>query len=114
MALIVQKFGGTSVADLDRIRNVAARIARSRAAGHRLVVTIEDGIRIGGVGMQIMDAIADLEESRVSPPVVVLGLPGSFIPQGKPDHLLATLGLDAGGIVAAAEKALAATRTSLD
>jgi aspartate kinase len=40
MALIVQKFGGTSVADLDRIRNVAARIARVRAAGHRLVVVV--------------------------------------------------------------------------
>ena len=99
--------------DVRVVKPLDVEMLRS-AAGHRLVVTIEDGIRIGGVGMQIMDAIADLEESRVSPPVVVLGLPGSFIPQGKPDHLLASLGLDASGIVAAAEKALAATRTSLD
>jgi aspartate kinase len=40
VALIVQKFGGTSVADLDRIRNVAGRVARSRAAGNQLAVVV--------------------------------------------------------------------------
>jgi aspartate kinase len=38
--LIVQKYGGTSVADVDRIRNVAGRIARTRAAGHGVVVVV--------------------------------------------------------------------------
>src|SRR5437763_10479157 len=38
MALIVQKFGGTSVGSVERIRNVARRIAKWRAAGHDLVV----------------------------------------------------------------------------
>jgi len=38
MALIVQKFGGTSVGSVERIRNVARRVAKWRAAGHRLVV----------------------------------------------------------------------------
>jgi aspartate kinase len=38
MALIVQKFGGTSVGSLDRIRNVARRVAKWKAAGHDLVV----------------------------------------------------------------------------
>jgi len=36
--LIVQKFGGTSVGDLDRIRAVATRVARTVAEGHRVVV----------------------------------------------------------------------------
>src|SRR2546426_11651095 len=36
--LIVQKFGGTSVADVDRIRNVTRRIARWRGDGHQIVV----------------------------------------------------------------------------
>jgi aspartate kinase len=40
MALIVQKYGGTSVGDLDRIRNVATRVTRARAAGHDLVVVV--------------------------------------------------------------------------
>src|SRR5688500_9686582 len=38
--LIVQKFGGSSLADADRIRRVARRIARERAAGAQLVVVV--------------------------------------------------------------------------
>src|SRR5688572_16604413 len=38
MALIVQKFGGTSVGSVERIRNVARRVAKWKAAGHDLVV----------------------------------------------------------------------------
>lgn len=40
MALIVQKYGGTSVANPDRIRNVAKRVARYRAMGHQIVVVV--------------------------------------------------------------------------
>ena len=38
--LVVQKFGGSSLADADRIRRVARRIARERAAGAKLVVVV--------------------------------------------------------------------------
>ncbi|MES2995710.1 MAG: aspartate kinase [Verrucomicrobiota bacterium] len=40
MALIVQKFGGTSVGSLDRIRNVAARIKRTRDEGNQVVAVV--------------------------------------------------------------------------
>jgi aspartate kinase len=40
MALIVQKYGGTSVGSTERIRNVARRIARFRREGHDLVVVV--------------------------------------------------------------------------
>ena len=40
MSLIVQKYGGTSVADPERMRNVARHIAATRAAGHDLVVVV--------------------------------------------------------------------------
>ena len=40
MALLVQKFGGTSVADVERIQAVAQRIAASRQAGHDLVIVV--------------------------------------------------------------------------
>jgi aspartate kinase len=40
MALIVQKYGGTSVGSIDRIRNVARRVARFRREGHQLVVVV--------------------------------------------------------------------------
>ncbi|RLA84271.1 MAG: aspartate kinase [Deltaproteobacteria bacterium] len=40
MALIVQKYGGTSVADLERLRNVARRVIQTRQRGHDVVVVV--------------------------------------------------------------------------
>ena len=40
MALIVQKYGGTSVGNSDRIKNVAERVARFKAQGHQVVVVL--------------------------------------------------------------------------
>src|SRR5689334_20727000 len=40
MPIVVQKYGGSSVADVDRIRQVAARIMKTRAAGHDVVVVV--------------------------------------------------------------------------
>jgi aspartate kinase len=40
MALIVQKYGGSSVADIERIRRVARRVVATRAAGNRVVVVV--------------------------------------------------------------------------
>jgi aspartate kinase len=40
MSFLVQKYGGTSVGTAERIRNVAARVAESHRAGHKLVVVV--------------------------------------------------------------------------
>jgi len=40
MALIVQKYGGTSVGDADRIKNVARRVIDTQASGHQVVVVV--------------------------------------------------------------------------
>ncbi|HEY7788729.1 MAG TPA: aspartate kinase, partial [Casimicrobiaceae bacterium] len=40
MALIVQKYGGTSVGTVDRIRKVAKRVARFHRDGHQVVVVV--------------------------------------------------------------------------
>ncbi|WP_165008252.1 aspartate kinase [Neisseria yangbaofengii] len=40
MALIVQKYGGTSVGSAERIKNVAKRVAKARAEGHDVVVVV--------------------------------------------------------------------------
>ncbi|HYT56818.1 MAG TPA: aspartate kinase [Verrucomicrobiae bacterium] len=40
MALLVQKYGGTSVGSIDRIKQVAAKVAATRRAGHDLVVVV--------------------------------------------------------------------------
>jgi 1-deoxy-D-xylulose-5-phosphate synthase len=76
------------------------------AAGFPLVVTAEDGTRIGGAGAYIADALAELDETRAAPRVLILGTPDRYIQQAKPAQILADLGLDGHGIAAATRKAL--------
>jgi aspartate kinase len=38
--IVVQKYGGSSVADVDKLRLVAKRIARTKAAGKKVVVVV--------------------------------------------------------------------------
>ena len=83
------------------------------AARHQLIVTVEDGIRMGGAGTAIAQATADLHEGRQTPPIVVLGTPTAFIPHGKPAAILAQLGLDGPGVAAATMKALHALNAAL-
>jgi len=80
------------------------------AADHPVVITAEDGVREGGVGSMIADAIS--RRSVVRPPQVrVLGTPIEYIPHGKPDAILAELGLDASGLTTEARTLVAALRT---
>ena len=64
------------------------------AARHCVVVTIEDGIRDGGIGMMLADLMTNAEGS-VRPRIEVLGLPTKFTSQGKPAAILKQMGLDA-------------------
>jgi 1-deoxy-D-xylulose-5-phosphate synthase len=65
------------------------------AAAHDLVVTVEDGVRDGGIGTAIADRVcATAPGTRV----VSLGIPCRFIPHGEAQHIIAQLGLDADGI----------------
>jgi 1-deoxy-D-xylulose-5-phosphate synthase len=74
------------------------------AAGHDLVVTVEDGFREGGAGTGIETALRD---RRAACRVEVLGVPVDYIPHAAPDVILSRLGLDADGIAAAVRVALA-------
>ncbi len=86
----------------------------SDAAAHGLVVTVEDGIRVGGAGSFLLDAMRGLPDlDRPLPPVRTLGVPRTYIPQGKPDGILASLGLDGPGVATAVTEALATERDRL-
>jgi 1-deoxy-D-xylulose-5-phosphate synthase len=76
------------------------------AATHPFVLTAEDGLRDGGVGSIIADRIAELDAKATPPRVRVLGTPTTYIPHGKPDAILAELGLDAAGMAASARALL--------
>jgi 1-deoxy-D-xylulose-5-phosphate synthase len=73
------------------------------AARHPCVLTAEDGLRAGGIGAAVADQLAELTAgSARMPRVRVLGTPIDFIAHGKPDSVLADLGLDAAGLATAA------------
>jgi 1-deoxy-D-xylulose-5-phosphate synthase len=81
------------------------------ATSHPLVVTIEDGVRHGGAGSAIADAVAAAAEGRLAPPVLILGIPDRYIPQARAAAIHASLGLDGPGIAASVIAALEAAET---
>ena len=62
----------------------------SLAADHRIVVTIEDGIRVGGIGTRVRQ---DLREAGIDTAVDELGLPDAFIDHATRDQILDDAGL---------------------
>jgi 1-deoxy-D-xylulose-5-phosphate synthase len=82
----------------------------AEAATYAHVVTLEDGYREGGAGSAIVDRLAESDAGRHDgdgPSVTVLGVPVKFIAHGKPDDILASIGLDAAGIAATVRAVLA-------
>ncbi|MCP1430019.1 1-deoxy-D-xylulose-5-phosphate synthase [Microbacterium foliorum] len=67
----------------------------SMAARHRLVITIEDGIRVGGIGTRVRQV---LREAGIDTAVDELGLPDEFIDHASRDQILADAGLTAAKI----------------
>ena len=70
---IVMKFGGTSVADLDRIRNVAVRVKREVEADHEVAVVVS---AMSGVTNQLVgwcQALSPLHDAREYDAVVATG-----------------------------------------
>jgi 1-deoxy-D-xylulose-5-phosphate synthase len=72
-----------------------ARSVVDLAAGHRLVITIEDGIRVGGIGTRIRQV---LREAGIDTAVDELGLPDEFIDHAERDEILDDAGLTAAKI----------------
>jgi aspartate kinase len=73
MARIVMKFGGTSVADLDRIRNVADRVRRQVAMGDQVAVVVS---AMAGATNQLVawcQALSPLHDAREYDAVVATG-----------------------------------------
>jgi 1-deoxy-D-xylulose-5-phosphate synthase len=60
------------------------------ARDHRLVVSIEDGVRVGGIGTRIRQ---DLRAAGVDTPVTELGLPAHFLDHSRRDQILDDVGL---------------------
>lgn len=73
-------------------------------AGHDVVVSVEDGLRIGGAGAVVRDTLGELNTTcRIR----VMGIPVSYVPHGNPDDIHTSFGLDAAGIAAEVSRLLA-------
>ncbi len=75
--------------------------------GTRSVVTAEDGVRHGGAGAFLLDAMDAQAESAglLAPATRRLGIPRQYIAQGRPDDILASLGLDGAGVAESVRRA---------
>jgi aspartate kinase len=92
MARIVQKFGGTSVADLDRIRNAALRVKQEYDRGNEIAVVVS---AMAGATNQLVDwtvKMAPLHDAREYDAVVASG---EQVTCGLMALALQNLGIDA-------------------
>lgn len=65
------------------------------SAEHRLVVTIEDGIKVGGIGTRVRQ---DLRDAQVDTALTEIGLPDEFIDHATRNQILEDAGLTAQAI----------------
>ncbi len=87
-----------TVADMRFVKPLDETLIQELAATHDVLVTIEENAIAGGAGAGVVEY---LMSERILKPVLNLGLPDRFIPQGTQQELHAALGLDAAGIEAA-------------
>ncbi|QRK05955.1 aspartate kinase [Archangium violaceum] len=73
MALIVQKYGGTSVGDIDRIKNVARRCIAAQAAGNDVVVVVSAMSGETNRLLKLVSQITDRPSEREQDVVVATG-----------------------------------------
>ncbi|MDB5570923.1 MAG: 1-deoxy-D-xylulose-5-phosphate synthase [Hyphomicrobiales bacterium] len=90
----------TTVADARFAKPIDAAMVRELAAGHNVLITVEEG-SIGGFGAQVLQLLTDeglLDGGALKARSMIL--PDTFIDQDKPERMYAASGLDAKGIVA--------------
>lgn len=93
-----------TVVDMRFVKPLDKELTLEMAASHDLLVTLEENAIMGGAGSGVNEFL--MQEKRLVP-VLNLGLPDYFIPQGTQQELHADLGLDAAGIKNRIEKYLA-------
>ena len=90
-----------TVVNMRFVKPLDVELVKRVAEQHELLVTVEEHQVMGGAGSAVCEALADSKK-----PVLLLGLPDRFIDHGDPGRLLASVGLDAGGIEKAIRRAI--------
>ncbi|KYN87660.1 1-deoxy-D-xylulose-5-phosphate synthase [Vibrio cidicii] len=84
-----------TVADMRFVKPLDGALIRQLVATHDVIVTVEENAIAGGAGAGVVEF---LMQEKLIKPVLNLGLPDKFIPQGTQEELHQELGLDANGI----------------
>src|SRR5271155_5091795 len=92
MARIVQKFGGTSLADIERIKHVAMRVRREVDAGHEVAVVVS---AMAGVTNQLVAWARDISLLHDAREYDVVVSSGEQVTAGLLALALQNLGIDA-------------------
>ena len=92
MALIVHKYGGTSVGNIERIKNVARRLAKWQRAGHKLVVVVS---AMSGETNRLIALAKDIQASPDARELDVVASTGEQVTIGLLAMALKDLGLKA-------------------
>jgi len=92
MALIVHKYGGTSVGNVERIKNVARRLAKWQRAGHQLVVVVS---AMSGETNRLIALAKEIQASPDARELDVVASTGEQVTIGLLSMALKDLGLKA-------------------
>ncbi|WP_267248692.1 1-deoxy-D-xylulose-5-phosphate synthase [Yersinia sp. Marseille-Q5920] len=84
-----------TLVDMRFVKPLDEELVLELAASHEVLVTVEENAIMGGAGSGVNEL---LMAKRQLVPVLNLGLPDSFVPQGEQDEMRAEFGLDADGI----------------
>ena len=100
---------GATVVNMRWAKPLDTELLLQIASSHEALVTIEEGVVMGGAGSAVAEALA---AAQIAKPLLQLGLPDAFIEHGDPARLLALQGLDAAGIQRSIEARFLSTSTS--
>ncbi|HSD59818.1 MAG TPA: 1-deoxy-D-xylulose-5-phosphate synthase [Burkholderiales bacterium] len=92
-----------TVVNMRFVKPLDQALVAEMAAGHGLLVTVEENTIQGGAGSAVLES---LEAQGIAAPLLQLGLPDSFVEQGDPAELLARCGLDGKGVLASIRRRL--------
>ncbi len=95
MALIVQKFGGTSVGDIERICNVAEKVKREVDAGNQVIVTVSAMAGITNQMVEYVEQVSSLEDAEAFADYDVVVSSGEQVTSGLLALRLRSLGIPA-------------------
>jgi 1-deoxy-D-xylulose-5-phosphate synthase len=98
-----------TVANMRFIKPLDVELLKTLADSHDVLVTVEEGCKMGGAGSAVAEALAD---AGICKPLLILGLPDKFIDHGDPVFLLSQCGLDSNGIVQAIRERFKLSATS--